>query len=102
MKLGSNKRLHHFTIYPRQVSDQTVMEIRVPSLSTRVIPRLVHQNRSQKGHFWVVADRPTICIELDQSTNKVLPGIVYSYQRCLIFASWSAVYSWHTAHAHAW
>ena len=52
------KGLYQLTIYPRQVPEPTVLEKRVPSLSTRVITWVVHQNRSQKGPFGVVAGLP--------------------------------------------
>ena len=52
------KRLYHFTIYPWQVSELSVMGKGEPSLSTRVITWVVHQNRSQKGPFGVVTGLP--------------------------------------------
>ena len=65
--------------------------------TSRVITWVVHQKRSQKGSFWGGC-RPTTWIELDRFTNKV-PGIIYRYKRCLIFASSSTVSSRHADHA---
>ena len=45
----------------------------------------------KKGPFWGGC-RPTTWIELDLSPNKVA-GVVYIYQRCLIFPSSSTVSS---------